>query len=75
MPSVQIKNVPENVHRTLRMRAAANGQSLQQFLLQLLEDEARLDQNRAIFDRIDHGSGPSIGIEYFVEAIREARDR
>jgi plasmid stability protein len=32
MPSVQIKNVPPEMHRVLRLRAAA-GQSLQEYLL------------------------------------------
>ncbi|MGH3595358.1 MAG: FitA-like ribbon-helix-helix domain-containing protein, partial [Mycobacterium sp.] len=32
MPSVQIKDVPENVHRVLRERAARAHQSLQEYL-------------------------------------------
>src|SRR5438309_995254 len=33
MPSVQIKDVPAEVHATLRRRAATAGQSLQEYLL------------------------------------------
>lgn len=40
MPSVQIKNVPDEVHRVLRQRAANAGQSLQEFLLTQLERQA-----------------------------------
>ncbi len=40
MPSVQVKNVPAETHAVLRRRAAAEGRSLQEFLLWLLIDEA-----------------------------------
>lgn len=43
MPSVQIKNVPEDVHRILRTRAAAASQSLQEYLLARLVEEARTE--------------------------------
>ena len=39
MPSIQIKNVPEDVHLELRRRAALAHQSLQEYLLsRLIED-------------------------------------
>jgi plasmid stability protein len=41
MPSlVQIRNVPEGTRRALKARAAARGESLNAFLLELLEREA-----------------------------------
>jgi plasmid stability protein len=40
MPSIQIKGVPERTHAVLRMRAAAAHQSLQEYLLQHLIEEA-----------------------------------
>ena len=33
MPTIQIKQVPDDVHRKLRIRAAGAGQSLQQYML------------------------------------------
>ena len=33
MATIQIRDVPDDVHRTLRVRAAAVGQSLQQYML------------------------------------------
>jgi plasmid stability protein len=33
MATIQIRNVPEDVHRTYRKRAAAAGMSLQEYLL------------------------------------------
>lgn len=41
MTSIQIKNVPDDVHRVLRRRAAAAGQSLQEYLLGELSRRAR----------------------------------
>jgi plasmid stability protein len=36
---VQIRNVPEDVRRTLKARAASRGESLNTYLLRLLEDD------------------------------------
>jgi antitoxin FitA len=75
MPSVQIKNVPDDVHRTLRTRAAASGQSLQEFLLELLVEEASFESAAAVFDRIERDeSGGSLPLETTVEIIRRHRD-
>ncbi|MFZ1490122.1 MAG: hypothetical protein WAS51_09280 [Ilumatobacteraceae bacterium] len=41
MPSIQVKDVPDDVHVTLRTRAATAGMSLQEYLLAYLVDEAR----------------------------------
>jgi plasmid stability protein len=42
MAHIQIRNVPEDVHRTLKARAAARGMSLSEYLLEQLTDTARL---------------------------------
>ncbi|MHB8719179.1 MAG: FitA-like ribbon-helix-helix domain-containing protein [Candidatus Dormibacteria bacterium] len=42
MATIQIRNVPEHVHRVYRMRAAASGKSLQEYLLAELERNAGL---------------------------------
>jgi plasmid stability protein len=73
MPSVQIKNVPEDVHRVLRTRAAAAGQSLQEYLLALLVDEARHESLDAWLDRVGSHSGGSLSLEEAVEIQRELR--
>ncbi len=39
MPNIQIKNVPDHVHLVLKRRAGAAGQSLQEYLLELLAEE------------------------------------
>jgi len=40
MATIQIRNVPESVHRTLRVRAAAEGKSLQEYVLEELIERA-----------------------------------
>ena len=42
MATIQIRNVPERVHRIYRTRASAAGMSLQEFLLSELEQNATL---------------------------------
>lgn len=48
MVALQIRNVPDEVRRTLAERAAGRGQSLQAFLLQLVTDEASRSANVAL---------------------------
>lgn len=42
MATIQVRNVPEDVHRTYRRRAAAAGMSLQEYLRLELERGAAL---------------------------------
>lgn len=75
MPSVQIKNVPPDVHAVLRARAAGAGQSLQEYLLARLTEEARRPTLRETFERIAREeSGGSLPVGFAVEAIRADRD-
>ena len=41
MPNVQVRGVPDDAHRQLKLQAALAGQSLNAFLLALLTDIAR----------------------------------
>lgn len=75
MPSVQIKDVPPEVHAELRRRAARAGKSLQEFLLaQLLEQVTRppLDE---LLERAGRRTGGALGFADAVSAIRADRDR
>ena len=75
MPSVQIKNVPDDVHRILRARAAARGQSLQEYLLGRLVADAQEEPLNEWLDRIGQRSGGSVTAEFAVKVLREERDR
>lgn len=74
MPSVQIKNVPDEVHRVLRRRAADAGQSMQEYLLVLLADHTQKPTLAEVFARIDQRSGSQTTMRDAVEAIRADRD-
>ena len=74
MPSIQIKNVPPEVHRVLRRRAAEEGQSLQEYLLARLSEEAQLETPAEVFDRIERErSGGSLSPALAAELVREGR--
>jgi antitoxin FitA len=75
MPSVQIKNVPAEVHQTLRRRADEAGQSLQAYLLAELTEQASRPTNRELFDRINREcSGGRLSLAYAAKLVREDRD-
>jgi hypothetical protein len=48
MKMIQVRNVPDDVHRTLKVRAAAEGLSLSDYLLRELERTA----NRPTLDEV-----------------------
>jgi len=73
--TVQIKNVPEDVHLELRRRAAAAGQSLQSYLLELLTDAARSESLEAVLDRAGSRAGGSLPFSFAAESVRDERER
>jgi hypothetical protein len=80
MPTIQIRDVPEDVHRTYRKRAAEAGQSLQEFLLSELVEGARTqtpaevvaEVERQIQGTAGHGLSSSSSTE-FVRTDRDGR--
>lgn len=76
MPSVQIKNVPRETHAVLRRRAAAAHQSLQEYLLKKLIDEAKKPTMTEIFDEIEQeaGDSSSFSLAQVTEMIRRDRE-
>lgn len=75
MPSVQVKDVPTDVHATLRRRAAAAGQSLQEYLLERLTEEARTPTLDEVLDRAGGRAGGSVPFKAAVSALRTDHDR
>jgi antitoxin FitA len=78
MPSIQIKDVPDETHAVLRQRAAAAHQSLQEYLRSKLIKEASQPTLDEIFNRIesraDGRTGGSFPLKDAVDAIRADRD-
>jgi antitoxin FitA len=76
VPSIQIKNVPPDVHRTLRRRAAEAGMSLQEYLLGQLTEQARQPTLEEIFERIerDETGVTGVSLDEIVQIIRDERD-
>ncbi|GAA4856580.1 FitA-like ribbon-helix-helix domain-containing protein [Saccharopolyspora cebuensis] len=79
MVALQIRDVPEEVRDTLVDRARARGQSLQAYLLSLVEAEARRSENHAVLSRF---AGRSDGSRVVagstadeLRALREGRDQ
>lgn len=74
MVAMQIRDVPDDVRRTLATRAAARGQSLQSFLLMLVTDEARRSENLSLLERFDgRQDGSRLTSAQVAEALDDAR--
>jgi len=74
MPSVQIKNVPPDVHRVLRRRAGEAGQSLQEYLLARLVDEAATPTLDEVLRRAGERGGGRVSLADSARAVRSDRD-
>lgn len=73
MPSVQIKDVPDETHAVLRRRAAAAHQSLQEYLRSRLIEEASAPTLDEVLDRAGGRAGGSVPFSDAVDAL--SRDR
>jgi hypothetical protein len=74
MKTIQVRNVPDDVHRALRSRAAATGVSLSDFALGELE---RVAQHPPVADLLQRARSRAGGAESdaIVAAVRTGRDR
>jgi plasmid stability protein len=69
MATIQIRDVPEDVYEKIRLRARAEGKSIQAYLLDLLTDGASKPTKRELLAQLEaHRRGrPPISID--VEAL------
>lgn len=74
MKTIQVRNVPDAVHRTLRTRAAAAGISLSDFALGELERVAERPPVADVLQRAQARAGGA-SREAIVAAVRKGRDR
>lgn len=73
MKTIQVRHVPDDVHRELRSRAAAEGISLSDYVLRELERAARRARTADVLAQAakrDWGVEPGV----MTAIIREARD-
>jgi len=75
MPSIQIKDVPEETHAVLRRRAAAAHQSLQEYLRSRLIEEASGPTVDEVLDRAGGRAGGSMTFSAAAQGLREDRAR
>jgi antitoxin FitA len=74
VPSIQVKDVPDEVHATLRRRAAAAGMSLQEYLLARLSEEAAVPTLDEVLDRAGGRAGGHVSLATATRAVRDDRD-
>lgn len=73
MPTLQVRNVPDEVSRILKARAAEEGQSLSEYTLRILERAAARPTRAELLARL--ASRPEASFEEdAVDIIRRARD-
>ena len=72
MAAITTRDVPPHVHEALSAAAKRRGQSLQQYVLDVLEREARFARNKELLemDPVDAG----VPLATIVSEIRAARD-
>ena len=74
MATIQVRNLPDEVVRTLKVRAAKKGQSLQEFMRLWLEDVASRPSVEELIERIEReDAGISSSTDY-TAILREERD-
>ena len=74
MPNIQIKDVPPETHRVLRQRAAAAHQSLQEYLLTRLIEEASEPTLDEVLSRAAQRAGGSLPLNEAADLLRADRD-
>ncbi len=70
---IQIRDVPDDVHRTLKVRAAAEGISLSDYIKRDLEELARQATLEDVFASVRARGESGISAEEIVEGIRQVR--
>jgi antitoxin FitA len=71
---IQVRNVPDDVHRTLKMRAAAAGMSLSDYIKRDLVQSASCPSLEEIDARVRARGRSRVRAQTIVAALREVRD-
>lgn len=73
MPSVLVRDLPDDVHAGLQRRAEAAGQSLQQYLATELTRLATTPSMQDVLSRIGRRRGGKVGLTAAVTDLDELR--
>lgn len=74
MPNIQIKNVPAETHAVLTRRAAQAHQSLQEYLWQMLVEEAARPTLDEVLDEARQNATAMLTMQEIVDQIRADRE-
>jgi plasmid stability protein len=74
MKMIQIRNVPDDLHRALKVRAAREGTTLSELIMRELPRIAHRPSLEEILERIKSRE-PVAGLETTADLIREDRER
>jgi antitoxin FitA len=69
---IQVRNVPDRLHRELTRRAKARGQALTDYIQELLEREVARPPASEVFDRIEARDRVKLG-RRAADLVREER--
>lgn len=72
---IQVRNVPDEVHRTLKVRAAAAGMSLSDYLKRDLEESTARPSLEEIDARVASRQRSALRTRSVLAALRDARER
>jgi antitoxin FitA len=72
---IQVRNVPEEVHRTLKVRAAAAGMSLSDYIKRDLEQAAARPTLEEIDARVAARGPSGLRTRTVLSALTEVRER
>ena len=70
---IQIRNVPDDLHRRLKARAAQRGMTLSDYLMEMAEREVETLSIEELSERIRR-RGPVMKGVFAAEVVRELRD-
>jgi len=75
MPTIQVKDVPDETHQVLRRRAAEAHQSLQEYLRSRLIAEASRPTLDEVLGRVGHHTDGRAPLAATADLVRGDRDR
>ena len=73
MTNVLIRNLPDDVHEHLQLRAQRNGQSLQQYLVAELTRLVARPTVDEVLDRVEQRQGGTVGLTQAVADLASER--